>query len=101
MVLTADEKARLVRGRPRLFYDAGSADEATVDDAREWTALAPPPPPPRPDDPWKRLPEDGAPSARNCHTTVWTGREMLIWGGNAPRVGDLNDGAWYDPARDA
>jgi len=37
-------------------------------------------------------------SSRNLHTAVWTGQEMLIWGGIDP-TGDnaLSDGAAYRP----
>src|ERR1700690_1790219 len=40
----------------------------------------------------------GAPFAgRSLHTAVWTGNEMIVWGGDGPGV-YLNDGARYDPA---
>jgi N-acetylneuraminic acid mutarotase len=47
---------------------------------------------------WKQLP--GAPIAgREGHNAVWTGREMVIWGGIAdPAADPLTDGAAYDPA---
>ncbi len=32
-------------------------------------------------DTWLTTQSDGAPSARNRHTAVWTGTEMIIWGG--------------------
>ena len=37
------------------------------------------------------------PSARCCHTAVWTGSEMVIWGGSPDRSTGLNSGARYDP----
>lgn len=39
---------------------------------------------------------------RARHVAVWTGREMLVWGGTARHhgVGDLVDGARYDPVTD-
>jgi hypothetical protein len=42
---------------------------------------------------WVALPTAGEPAARQSHTAVWTGNEMLIWGGTngAP----LADGATY------
>ena len=41
----------------------------------------------------------GAPAARGYHTAVWTGEEMLVWGGFG---GDyLNDGGAYDPVSDS
>jgi N-acetylneuraminic acid mutarotase len=39
----------------------------------------------------------GAPSARNQHTAVWTGNEMIVWGGS-PVVS--MPGAAYNPATD-
>ena len=44
---------------------------------------------------WTTGPGTGAPVARTRHTAVWTGSEMIIWGG----YGDsaiLNDGGRYD-----
>jgi N-acetylneuraminic acid mutarotase len=39
------------------------------------------------------------PEARNSHTAVWTGSEMIIWGGQASNS-LLNSGGRYDPATD-
>src|SRR5262249_12485535 len=55
-------------------------------------------------DTWAATAADGAPTARHLHTAVWTGSEVLVWGGddgdyNFPRY--MNDGARYDPAHDA
>lgn len=48
-----------------------------------------------------------APSGRAGHTAVWTGSEMIIFGGRGPTAGSReptvlpqNTGARYDPARD-
>ena len=41
----------------------------------------------------------GAPVARFYHTAVWTGSEMIIWGGYGG--GNLNTGARYNPAGDS
>jgi N-acetylneuraminic acid mutarotase len=44
-----------------------------------------------------------APSARTVHTAVWTGSEMLVWGGStsfAPYVQE-NTGSRYDPVADS
>lgn len=40
---------------------------------------------------------NAAPSARTGHSAVWTGTEMIIWGGVS--TGYLNDGARYDPVK--
>ena len=60
-------------------------------------------------DTWMASSMDGVPTARWNHTAVWTGSEMLIWGGaGAPyeEIGGCpggpfcNTGARYDPATD-
>ena len=51
------------------------------------------------DDTWTPTSLINAPSARNYHTAVWTGSEMIIWGGwNGP---PLNTGGRYDPTTDS
>ena len=55
------------------------------------------------DDTWTPMSTVGAPRGRAYHTAVWTGSEMIVWGGSAypgstPDV--LNDGGRYDPASD-
>jgi N-acetylneuraminic acid mutarotase len=40
----------------------------------------------------------GAPEYRDGHTAVWTGDEMIIWGGG--NAGILNTGGRYDPLTD-
>jgi N-acetylneuraminic acid mutarotase len=51
------------------------------------------------DDTWIPTTIANAPSARVRHTAVWTGSEMIVWGGvNAGRV--LNTGGKYDPGTD-
>ena len=49
-------------------------------------------------DAWTEISTGGAPDARIAHTAVWTGSEMIVWGGNA--FSDLNSGGRYDPATD-
>jgi len=48
-------------------------------------------------DTWSRMDPD-LPLARSDHTAVWTGSEMIIWGGNAGSP--LQDGWRYDPTTD-
>lgn len=72
-------------GEPALC-GSGAAYDPVAD---RWTALAP----------------EGAPSPRVGHTAVWTGQEMIVWGGAAVRCADgssgaCGDGASYDPATD-
>src|SRR5438552_5208528 len=45
---------------------------------------------------WHPIAEQGAPDARYFHTAVWTGSEMIIWGGSGLR----DDGARYNPSPD-
>lgn len=39
------------------------------------------------------------PSARDSHTAVWTGKEMIVWGGISGLV-DVNTGCRYNPVTD-
>ena len=50
-------------------------------------------------DAWSATTGVGAPSARGLHTAVWTGSEMIVWGGSAAGSG-LGTGSRYDPAGD-
>lgn len=45
-------------------------------------------------DTWLPLSTQGAPSARANHTAVWTGTEMIIWGGYGSA--ELNSGSRYN-----
>lgn len=49
-------------------------------------------------DTWFVTPLDGAPSPRAGYSAIWTGSEMIIWGGFDPERGGTNDGARYRPA---
>ncbi|HJQ24316.1 MAG TPA: BACON domain-containing carbohydrate-binding protein, partial [Blastocatellia bacterium] len=50
-------------------------------------------------DSWTPTSETNAPDARTAHTAVWTGSEMIVWGG-VGNSGYLNTGARYDPSTD-
>jgi hypothetical protein len=39
----------------------------------------------------------GVPQARNGHTAVWTGSEMIVWGGTIGNYSFLNTGGRYNP----
>jgi hypothetical protein len=41
------------------------------------------------------------PSARQLHTAVWTGAELIVWGGWDGGNGAFNDGGVYQPATDS
>ncbi|HVR96076.1 MAG TPA: hypothetical protein VMW27_05645 [Thermoanaerobaculia bacterium] len=48
---------------------------------------------------WAATSLDGAaPSPRSQHTAVWTGKWMIVWGGEINNDTFLGDGALYDPA---
>ncbi len=48
-------------------------------------------------DGWEQRSSVGAPSARQGHCTVWTGTQMIVWGGKSAS-GWHNDGGRYVPA---
>lgn len=53
-------------------------------------------------DTWTKISLSGAPSPRGYHTAVWTGSEMIVWGGSARALSstdyqDLNTGGIYEP----
>jgi N-acetylneuraminic acid mutarotase len=47
---------------------------------------------------WTATSTTNAPSTRRNHTAVWTGSQMIVWGGDGPDDFNLNSGARYDPA---
>ena len=50
-------------------------------------------------DSWSPITTVGAPSPRNHQASIWTGSQMLVWGGIS--LGTyVNDGALYDPRTD-
>jgi len=66
-------------------------------------------------DSWKPINTVDAPSPRAGHTAVWTGKEMIVWGGatcglrdmygqrvsSLPTCTHLQTGARYDPTTDS
>lgn len=44
---------------------------------------------------WTAVTTTGAPSARDYHSAVWTGTEMIVWGGNDGS--GTNTGGRYTP----
>jgi len=56
------------------------------------------------DDTWTAASVTNAPDAREFHTAIWTGSEMIVWGGfnpNGGHVNSLNTGGRYNPATDS
>jgi hypothetical protein len=51
------------------------------------------------DDTWTPTTLTNGPTARELHTAVWTGSEMIIWGGGGG--GNLNTGGRYNPSTDS
>jgi hypothetical protein len=53
-------------------------------------------------DVWRPLSEAGEPAPRFGASSVWTGAELIVWGGRDPVTArELGTGARYDPAADA
>jgi N-acetylneuraminic acid mutarotase len=50
-------------------------------------------------DAWTPVATPGAPAARSLHTAVWTGTEMIVWGGVGATI--LDSGGRYDPVADS
>ena len=51
------------------------------------------------DDTWTAIRAGTSPEERDSHSAVWTGTEMIVWGG-AGVSGALNSGGRYNPATD-
>jgi hypothetical protein len=52
-------------------------------------------------DTWTPTSTTNAPSGRAFQTAVWTGSQMVVWGGGNPGAGaEFNTGGRYDPATD-
>src|SRR2546423_1466214 len=55
--------------------------------------------PPCTDDTWTATSITNAPDGRYSHTAIWTGTEMIVWGGSSA-TGHVNTGGRYNPASD-
>jgi N-acetylneuraminic acid mutarotase len=51
-------------------------------------------------DTWTSTSTTGVPAGRATHTAVWTGREMIVWGGSAFGV-RFDTGGRYNPSTDS
>ncbi len=73
----------------RVIIWGGTGTNGTLNDGGEllFTAGSP--------SQWVATALTGAPSARASHTAVWTGQQMIVWGGNSG--GALGDGAAFNP----
>ena len=52
-------------------------------------------------DSWTATSTTGAPARRDTHTAIWTGSEMIIWGGENNNGSNLNTGGRYNPGTDS
>ncbi len=52
-------------------------------------------------DSWACVTTNNAPSARDSHTAVWTGSEMIVWGGFSDPDDWFNTGGRYNPSTDS
>ena len=52
-------------------------------------------------DSWTATSLTNAPTARVSHTAVWTGSEMIVWGGIDNGSSVLNTGGRYNPSTDS
>ena len=50
---------------------------------------------------WQAVNSTGAPPARYWHTAVWTGAEMIVWGGIGEPYNFSNTGGRYNPSTDS
>ncbi len=77
------------------------ADGGTTDGARDSGPLGPVPCPTGTPalDRWSPMAFADAPAARALHTALWTGSELVIWGGRGS-TGALGDGARWNPMTD-
>ena len=53
------------------------------------------------DDSWTATSTTNAPVGRTYHTAVWTGSEMIVWGGQNENFVYLNTGGRYNPSTDS
>ena len=53
------------------------------------------------DDTWTSTTLTNAPAGRDFHTAVWTGSEMIVWGGNDDDPPGFNTGGKYNPSTDS
>ena len=49
-------------------------------------------------DSWTATSTSGVPAARSQHTAVWTGSEMIVWGGVSDGSTYVNTGGRYNPS---
>jgi len=71
------------------FYNPSGYDDFAVTVASRYNPAT---------DSWHLSSVTNAPTWRERHTAVWTGTEMIVWGGYTGVGGETNTGARYNPA---
>jgi N-acetylneuraminic acid mutarotase len=86
------------------FYEWWQHERASLDGAIDESPFnfTPPALDPTPCTPgtWTRTNADTPPIARQGATSVWTGSEMIVWGGYSMLQGELYSGGRYNPSTD-
>jgi N-acetylneuraminic acid mutarotase len=104
IALTATEKARLQAARPAVFdHQASYAGAGPPEGYAYYVVEENAPSAVRAArGTWYPVRSQGAPSPRWRHISLWTGNELLIWGGQGSGVSQwLSDGGAYDPVQDS
>lgn len=93
----ADADAVAADTGPKWSRDAGSPPERDAGDGSSSHGDSGTPPPPACTSGWSTVTSANTPPAsRIFHSAVWTGSEMIIWGGNVSSH-ETNDGARFNP----
>ena len=93
--LLADSLANQVKQTSQTYNQIGAATVSyrlpTISDPADGCT----------DDTWAATSVINAPLARIEHTAIWTGSEMIVWGGIDDSLNYLNTGGRYNPATDS
>ncbi len=93
--LLADSLANQVKQTRQTYYQIGAATASyrlpTISDTAGGCT----------DDTWTATSVINAPLARIEYTAIWTGSEMIIWGGVDESINYLNSGGRYNPSTDS
>ena len=95
-VADANGTLPVIAGEPQNREDAGYGLRFEHDGEPGWAREKPC----EPVDEWEETSLGGLPEARAGHTAVWTGTEMIVWGGASALEPSLSTGGRYDPATD-
>ncbi len=112
--LTTDQRGlafpRIINGVVDIgaFETTAAAPTPTPTPTPTATPTATPSPTPTPgtkppcnDDMWIATNTTNAPPARSRHTAIWTGSEMIVWGGQDANFNAMRTGARYNPRTDS